>query len=40
VPLISQGEVTAVLDIDSENENNFSEIDGKYLERVAEMLVG
>lgn len=38
VPIIQNGEVFAVLDIDSEKLATFDEVDKFYLERVAEML--
>lgn len=38
VPLLAEGEVKLVLDIDSEKLNDFSEVDQKYLEQVMEML--
>lgn len=38
VPIIKNGEVTAVLDIDSEFLNTFDEIDKKWLEKVAELF--
>lgn len=38
VPVMQNGEVVAVLDIDSEKLATFDEVDKFYLERVAEML--
>ena len=38
VPIRKQGEVIAVLDIDSEIENYFTEIDAKYLEEIVSFL--
>lgn len=38
VPLLRDGEVVAVLDIDSEHLNTFDETDKNFLEQVAEML--
>lgn len=38
VPLIHNGEVTAVLDIDSEYLNTFDETDREWLERIAALL--
>lgn len=38
VPLIHNGEVTAVLDIDSECLNTFDETDREWLERIAALL--
>lgn len=38
VPLRKHGEVIAVLDVDSEIENNFSEIDAKYLQEIVSFL--
>lgn len=38
VPITRQGEVVAVLDIDSEHLNMFDETDAHYLERIAKML--
>ena len=35
VPVIIDGEVVAVLDIDSEHLNNFDETDKTYLEQIA-----
>lgn len=40
VPLVSNGEVIAVLDIDSAQLATFDETDRHYLEQVATMLVG
>ncbi len=34
VPIRKRGEVVAVLDVDSEVENNFSEVDAKYLQEI------
>jgi len=39
VPLKMHGEVFAVLDIDSEKENDFSETDAHYLENIIELLI-
>lgn len=38
VPIIHQGEVVAVLDIDSEHYNTFDEIDKLWLEKIAALL--
>ncbi|PXV64452.1 GAF domain-containing protein [Dysgonomonas alginatilytica] len=38
VPIRKQGEVIAVLDVDSEIENYFSEIDAKYLQEIISFL--
>ena len=38
VPLRHNGEVIAVLDIDSKEFNTFDEIDKKYLEQIAKLL--
>lgn len=38
VPLIKDGEVIAVLDIDSEQLNTFDDIDKKWLEKVASLF--
>jgi GAF domain-containing protein len=38
VPLLAEGEVKLVLDVDSKKLNDFSEVDQKYLEQVMEML--
>lgn len=38
VPIIKNGEVTAVLDIDSEHLNTFDETDKEWLEKLAEAL--
>lgn len=38
VPIRKQGEVIAVLDVDSEVENNFTEIDAKYLQEIITVL--
>ena len=35
MPVIIDGEVVAVLDIDSEHLNNFDETDKTYLEQIA-----
>lgn len=40
VPLVSQGEVIAVLDIDSAEVATFDDTDRRYLEQVAAMLTG
>lgn len=39
VPLIAQGEVVGVLDIDSDRLNSFDDTDRYYLEQVAQLLV-
>lgn len=39
VPLILRGEVVGVLDIDSEYESYFSEIDARYLEQIGNYLI-
>ena len=39
VPLIKDGEVIAVLDIDSKELSSFDEVDATYLEIIAEMFV-
>ena len=38
VPVIRNGEVIAVLDIDSEHLNTFDSIDKEWLEKVAEIV--
>ena len=38
VPVIRNGEVIAVLDIDSEHLNTFDDIDKEWLEKVAELF--
>lgn len=38
IPILSNNEVIAVLDIDSENLNCFDEIDKKYLENIVSLL--
>lgn len=38
VPVIREGRVTAVLDIDSRALNTFDEVDARYLERLAALL--
>ena len=38
VPLIKEGEVTAVLDIDSEHLATFDEVDKEWLERIVALL--
>ena len=38
VPIMANGEVRAVLDIDSKEYNTFDEIDQKYLEQICEMI--
>lgn len=38
VPIIKNGEVTAVLDIDSEHLNTFDDTDKEWLEKLAEAL--
>lgn len=39
VPLIAQGEVVGVLDIDSDRLNSFDDTDRYYLEQVSQLLV-
>lgn len=39
VPLIKNGEVIGVLDIDSPSKNRFDELDQTYLEKFAQLLV-
>lgn len=39
VPILLNGEVVAVLDVDSERLRNFDEVDQEYLEKVADLLV-
>lgn len=39
VPLIAQGEVVGVLDIDSDRQNSFDDTDRYYLEQVTQLLV-
>jgi len=38
VPILHDGQVVAVLDIDSKDFNNFDEIDKKYLEKIVAFL--
>ncbi len=38
VPLLRQGEVVGVLDIDSDKLNDFSEVDAEYLEQICQLL--
>ena len=38
VPILKEGKVVAVLDVDSDRLNDFDEIDKIYLERLAEFL--
>jgi GAF domain-containing protein len=38
VPIIKEGIVRSVLDVDSDQLNDFDEIDQKYLERIAEIV--
>ena len=38
IPIQKQGKVVAVLDVDSEIEANFSEIDAKYLQKIVCIL--
>ena len=38
VPIMANGEVKAVLDIDSDEYNTFDDIDKKYLEQICEMI--
>ena len=40
VPLLAEGEVKLVLDVDSEKLNDFSETDRKYLEEIMGILMG
>lgn len=40
VPLFRNGEVIAVLDIDSEELNTFDDIDKQYLEEMCEVIAG
>jgi len=40
VPLIQNGVVTGVLDVDSEYLNAFDEVDAHYLQRVVSILMG
>ncbi len=37
IPILKDGEVKAVIDIDSYETNNFSEVDKKYLKDVADI---
>lgn len=37
IPLFSQGEVFAVLDVDSDSLDDFTEVDKRYLEKVVEL---
>lgn len=39
IPIRDHGRIVAVLDVDSEYENHFSETDARYLEKIAELLV-
>ncbi|CUS99177.1 GAF domain-containing protein [Candidatus Kryptonium thompsonii] len=39
VPIIKDGEVLGVLDIDSYELNNFDEVDKVYLEKIVDLLV-
>jgi len=39
VPMKKDGRVVAVLDIDSRELNTFDEVDARYLEKIAEMIV-
>lgn len=39
VPVLENGEVFAVLDIDSEHKAWFSEVDKQYLEKIAQYVV-
>jgi len=39
VPLIINGELFGVLDLDSYSENRFDETDQKYLEKSADILI-
>lgn len=38
IPIQKQGKVVAVLDVDSEKEANFSEVDAKYLQEIVCIL--
>ena len=38
VPVIRDGEVVAVLDVDSENYNEYDETDKKYLEKIVDFM--
>jgi len=38
VPLIKEGSVVGVLDVDSEYLDHFDEVDARYLQRIAELL--
>ncbi len=38
IPIIKNGEVVAVLDVDSEDYNSFDETDKQYLETIAELI--
>ncbi|MBV6645718.1 MAG: GAF domain-containing protein [Cyclobacteriaceae bacterium] len=38
VPLVRDGEVVLVLDVDSDQLNSFDEVDQRYLERLLEMI--
>lgn len=38
VPIFQQDKIIAILDIDSETENNFTEIDAKYLEKIVKLI--
>ncbi len=38
VPIILQGEVIGVLDVDSNEYNNFDEIDQQYLEQIIQLI--
>jgi len=40
VPVLQNGEVTMVLDVDSESYNTFNETDKKYLEEIAVITAG
>ncbi|MFW6171761.1 MAG: GAF domain-containing protein [Planctomycetota bacterium] len=40
VPLVKQGEVIGVLDVDSDVLNGFNETDQRYLERIAKSVSG
>lgn len=40
VPLIKEGAVVGVLDVDSEYLDHFDEVDAHYLQRIAELLTG
>lgn len=39
VPLIDQGKVVGLLDVDSDQLNDFNEVDQRYLEQIVDLLV-